>query len=337
MRLKPTDKTKLVFSLALLVLVPVVCFVYWLLQSSSDTAQSRVGAPATSQQVSLEAAQQSDLRQFLRIVQSDDTAAAAQLLKQNSWLAKGQRADDDDATALHLAHSVAMATLLLANGADLNARDSKPFATPLRWAAAELLNRDPSTPELIRFLESKGAAEPDIIFATATGDLAQMQKLLSGDGTILDERSADEDVLFGGCTPLQTAAYFGQAGAAKLLIQSGADVHDRSGWNNTEPLEKAAFAGNADVAALLVDHGAKIDGTDQDFTHSPLYNAAMMSHAEVVKILLAHGVATSPILVPGVRKAAGHPPHYGVATGTPQQYQQILALLGATPSTQSGS
>jgi len=68
MRLKLTDKTTLAFSAALLIGVPGVCFLYWLLQSSSDTAPISVSAPATSQAVSLEAAEQSDLREFLRIV-----------------------------------------------------------------------------------------------------------------------------------------------------------------------------------------------------------------------------------------------------------------------------
>ena len=334
MHLRATDKAKLATAAAVLILVLGVPFLYWRWTASSQTDSSHATMPTTSPTASPAAEQQASLRQFLQVVQSDDTAKAMEMLNKNPALAKADRAEDG-ATALHLARSVAMAKLLLDNSADLNARDTRYFARPLRWAAAELMERNAATPELIRFLESKGAAEPDIIFAVAVGDLAQMAKLLASDSSLLDERSDDQDVLFGGCTPLQIAAYFGQLDAAKMLIQSGADIHDRSGWNNTEPLEKAAWTGHADVVALLLDHGAKVDGTDQDFTHSPLYNAAKAGQADVVKILLAHGAAMSPALIPAVRKAMQNIGHNGPAPGTPAEYQRVLTLLGAPASTQS--
>ena len=273
-----------------------------------------------------------DVRRFVRFVQSDDTAHAAAMLAKDASLVKAKNAQDH-ATPLHLARSVAMAKLLLDNGADLNALDGHSSATPLRWAASNLWDHSPSRMDLVKYLESKGASEPDIYFAAAVGDVARLGTILAGDSTLVNKRSDKNDVLFGGAAPLQIAAYTDQLDAVKFLLDHGADVHDRSEWSNTESIEKAAWTGGADVVALLLDRGATVNGTDRDFTHSPLYNAATSGHAEVVKILLAHGAAGSPMLIPAVRRAmaGAHPGDSN--TGTPQEFQDILGMLKAMPST----
>jgi ankyrin repeat protein len=286
------------------------------------------GVPSTPPEAALDA----DRSRFLHVVQSDDTQQAAAMLAKNPSLAKEKR-PADGVTPLHLARSVAMAQLLLDNGADIDARDARHSARPLRWAAAGLLDRKNATLDLIRFLESKGAAESDIFFAAAVGDTLQLERILAGDPSLIDKQADHNDVLSGGCAPLQIAAYTGQLDAAKLLIDCGANVHDRSGWNNTEPLEKAAWTGRADVVTLLLEHGAKVDGTDADFTHSPLYNAATAGHADVVKILLAHGAASSPKLIPAVQKAMHRANHDGTA-GMPEDFKQVLSMLNTIASTQ---
>ncbi|MGD0389658.1 MAG: ankyrin repeat domain-containing protein [Tepidisphaeraceae bacterium] len=335
MPLKPADKATLAAVaglLAVLSLGALLLYWQWPTESQPVAIPTTLPAPSGPTVASLHA----DMRRFFRIVESDDTQRAAAMLAQNPSLAKEIR-PEDGVTPLHLAHSVAMAKLLLDNGADLNARDARHSASPLRWAAFESWDGKHQTRDLVRFLQSKGAAEPDIFFAAAVGDVAQLGKILAHDSSQIDEQAGANDVLFAGCTPLQIAAYAGQSDAAKLLLDRGADVHDRSGWNDTEPLEKAAWTGRADIVTLLLDHGALVDGPDRIFTHSPLYNAAVMGHAAVVKILLAHGAATSSKLIPAVRTAMQHIDSNtnGPIPGTPEEFQQVLATLNAIPSTQA--
>ena len=137
------------------------------------------------------------------------------------------------------------------------------------------------------------------------GNIAQLETILAGDPSLVNKRSDNNDVLFGGGAPLQVAAYAGRVDVVKFLLDHRTDIHDRSEWKNTEAVEKAAWTGGADVVEFLLDRGATVNGTDRDFAHSPLYAAATSGHANVVKILLAHGEHDSSILIPAVRSAIG--------------------------------
>ena len=164
------------------------------------------------------------------------------MLAKDASLAK-VTSTQDRATPLHLATSVVMAKLLLDNGADINARDGHYSATPLRWAASNLWDHSHSWMDLVRYLQSKGASETDIYFAAAVGDVARMQTILTGDPSLVNKRSNNNDLLFGGAAPLQIAAYADRLDAVKFLLDHGANIHDRSEWKNTEAVEKAAWTG----------------------------------------------------------------------------------------------
>ena len=335
MPLKLSDKLKLASVAALLLIALTgVLLLYRQWPTDSQTAAIPTTLPDIALSTPSAPSLNADARRLLRLVQSDDTEQAAVMLAKNPSLAKANIAGSG-ITPLHMAHSVAMAKLLLDNGADINARDTRHSATPLRYVAARLSGRKQSILDLIRFLQSKGASASDIYLASAVGDVTQLEKILAANPSLIDKPSSENDVLFHACAPLQIAAYVGQFDSAKLLLEHGANVHNQGSWSNTEPLEKAAWTGSADVVELLLDHGAKIDGTDKDFTHSPLYNAATMGHADVVKILLTHGADTSPRLIPDVRNAMNQPDQGGPTPGTHEEFQQVLAMLNATPLTQT--
>jgi Ankyrin repeats (3 copies)/Ankyrin repeat len=330
MALKSADKLKLAAAGTLLVVLALGALIVWMyLPTDSASDVSAPPVPATQPSTP-----KSDFGHFLRIVQSDDIQQATAMLAKDPSLAKQSRARDG-ATPLHLAISVSMAKLLLDNGADINAHKSAYSGTPLRWAASQLLDRKPESRELVRFLQSRGAAEPDIYFAAAVGDIPQMKKLLAADPSLLEKSSRSGDVLFDSCSPLQIAAYADAFDSAKFLIDQGANVRNRSGWHNTEALEKAAWAGGADVVALLLDHGASVDGSDKVYGDIPLQNAATMGHADVVKILLAHGATIPRRLIPDVRAAMQHPDNNsGPTSGTQDEFKQVLEMLSAITATQ---
>ena len=85
--------------------------------------------------------------------------------------------------------------------------------------------------------------------AAATGDLSAIKDALgdSADLNALDSQS--------GITPLGWAALNGQAEAAKLLIEKGADVNARN-RDGTTSLHSAAFLGRIGTVKLLLENGA---------------------------------------------------------------------------------
>jgi HEAT repeat protein len=166
--------------------------------------------------------------------------------------------DDNFQTPLHIAVSngdMAMAELLLANDADINAENRRGF-TPLSYVAGD------GHTELAKFLIAKGA--------------------------IVDCRTKDY------MTPLHLAASNGYSALVELLIANGADVGAHSGGIGLTgtPLHDAAYEGHVEVARILLAHGAEVDarGGDQE---TPLHRAATRHHCDVAELLLRNGAAVN--------------------------------------------
>jgi len=130
------------------------------------------------------------------------------------------------------------------------------------------------------------AAEVDALGladAAAIDATDRVRELLAADPDVADARTPD------GFTPLQLAAFFGAPGAARLLIEAGADVSAVA--NNPmriQPLHAAAAGRHGDIAALLIAAGADVDGRQQH-GYTPLHAAAQNGDADLVDALLAAG------------------------------------------------
>ena len=103
---------------------------------------------------------------------------------------------------------------------------------------------------------ARHGAVSDVFSAAATGRLAELHDALR------DEEAVNA-YSYDGWTPLHLAAFFGRLDAARVLLESGADVHavSRNGLENT-PLHAATAGKHTEIALLLLKHGANPDTVD---------------------------------------------------------------------------
>src|SRR5579862_1652723 len=123
----------------------------------------------------------------------------------------------------------------------------------------------------------------DIFEATALGRLADLKDRIRNEASLINSRSKD-------CfTALHFAGFFGQPDAARLLIDSGAEV-DAVAANPMQvmPLHSAASARNLEAVRLLLEHGAPVNA-QQHGGWAPIHSAAQNGDKPMVELLLKHG------------------------------------------------
>ena len=161
--------------------------------------------------------------------------------------------DKDGNTPLHTAAkagNTAKVWALIANKADINARDTRWISggwTPLHWAAF-------------------------------CGHAAIVTLLIEADINAKDNLDK---------TPLHWAAQHGHIDVVRLLIANNADINAKNDSGYT-PLHWAAWNGYIDVVRLLLDKGAYVNARNREgFT--PLHRAARNGHKDVAALLRERG------------------------------------------------
>jgi ankyrin repeat protein len=91
--------------------------------------------------------------------------------------------------------------------------------------------------------------------AVKRGDVAAMKALLEADRRLVNARSETDTR---GTYPLHVAAEFGQAAAARLLLDYGADVSALDSENDAIALCWAAFFARPEVAKALLKAGSEV-------------------------------------------------------------------------------
>lgn len=139
--------------------------------------------------------------------------------------------------------NVESARLLIAHGANVNAKERWRGQTALMWAAAEGL------PAMVKELIAHGA------------DVDARSQVNNWERDVTAEPRRKYMPL-GGWTPLLFAARQGSLDVAKVLVEAGADVNLQDP-DLVSPMVTAIVNGHYDIAAYLAGKGADIDLADR--------------------------------------------------------------------------
>ena len=143
----------------------------------------------------------------------------------------------DGQTPLHFARSREVVDLLLAKGADIDARDVDHRSTPAEWMTGDIGGAD-SRIDIARYLVERGATV-DIFLVAALGLTDRARQMLQHDRTLLNLRTSQ-------------GIYAAQAPSSYHIYQ----------WNlgpNLSPLQVAADRGNVETLRVMLEFARPID------------------------------------------------------------------------------
>lgn len=232
----------------------------------------------------------------------------------------------DGGTPLHFARTADVAELLIARGANLDARDEDHRSTPAQWHVT-------TQPMVARALLNAGA-EADIFVAAGLGDLELTQRVVRENPECVTYRIGNNQGPFPGigfegtggtclqwqlgfnCSPQEVAKKRGHEEIYDLLMESTPAKHqlqiacmlaDRElamSLLNPHPglveefddedrmlLAKACWETNNETEAirLMLDCGFPLGIPEPNHGYTPLHNAAFAGNAEVVRLLIERG------------------------------------------------
>jgi uncharacterized protein len=129
----------------------------------------------------------------------------------------------------------------------------------------------------------------DVFEASALGRTERVRELLDADPALANAWADD------GFQPLGLASFFGNADAARLLVEGGAEVNSASrNAMKVMPLHSAAAAQDPvvrhEIAQLLLEAGADPNARQQD-EYTPLMAADQHGDARLRDLLVEHGAS----------------------------------------------
>jgi ankyrin repeat protein len=117
----------------------------------------------------------------------------------------------------------------------------------------------------------------DVFDIARKGTVEQVKEVLKTNPNAFKTVNSD------GFSPLTLACYKGNNEVAKLLIENGCDINQKSSMGT--PLMAAVVKGNIEIVSLLLKKNAEVNVTDNNGTTALLY-ATMFKNKEIVSLLI---------------------------------------------------
>ena len=198
---------------------------------------------------------------------SDDIVKVPTSSRVSDVKAKNKQRLKGNWTDLHSAAregQFSLAALLIADGADVNAKTDGSLQTPLYWA--------------IR-----------------SGHSATMELLISN--------NADVNAINPhGTTLLHTAIFFGREDFVRTLLEHNAKLNVKTisgDYPGETPLHTAASTGKEDIVQLLLSYGVDINATDKS-GNTPLRRCVDNGHQKLVELLIGMGADIAKSNIHGI-------------------------------------
>ena len=281
----------------------------------------------------------------------------------------------DGQTPLHFAPSRAVIDLLLAAGADIDARDVDHRATPAEW----MLDRGAGRCELARYLVERGAFT-DIFLAAALGLTDRVRAMLTSDPALLElrtgrgsygaqppssyhiyywsvgdgrspldvasefEQQVTLDAMLAFATPMQQlrlACRRGDEAAARALIREHPTLIESMSRDDHRLISDAAWNGDARAVTVMVALGFNPRTPGHD-SGTALHCASWAGSPETVAALLRHPEVSELVAIKEARYGGtplGWCCHGSLHGDTARDHAAVARLLldaGARPSAESG-
>ena len=198
----------------------------------------------------------------------------------------------DGQTPLHFARSIRVADLLLARGADIDARDLDHRSTPAEWMIGDF-DKPGSRIAVARHLVDRGAS-CDVFLAAATGNTPRARSLLEKDPSLLNRRTGQGDyaekspssfhiylwTIGANLTPLQAASKFNQQETLNAMLPFASP---------TQRLLLACHTGDAASARRIVSDNPGIVERLDDTDRRALTDEAWLPNPTAVELMMELG------------------------------------------------
>jgi ankyrin repeat protein len=284
-----------------------------------------------------------DLSKLLAAIAEGETQTVSDLLTQRPALADAHAPNGQ--TPLHLAaecNNPRIAAVLVAYGADMNAKYEQSGHSALSWAVT--CNAQECAQALVKL-----GGEPDLFCAAGSGAIEHVQACFDTEGALVPGASRTGSSRFAPdgsrlpCPPLTAreqvsdALYIacrnGQAEVVRFLLGKQPDLSFRA-YLGATPLHWAYFGGSRAVVRLLEQNGADTEVRDDSVGCTPrsfgICVAANWGFASVVRARLAE----DPSLA-NITDGRTSPLHEAVRSNN-TEIVSILLGLGANPSLTNG-
>ena len=227
----------------------------------------------------------------------------------------------DGQTPLHFARSRAVADMLLAAGADIDARDVDHRSTPAEWMLDR--TRDAGRYDLASYLVQRGA-HADIFLAAALGLTGRVRSMLEADRGLLDLRTGQGD--YGEKAPSSYHIYFWTIGDSRSPLDVAEQFEQRATvevmLEFASPLQRLLFAcraGDEQRARTIVREHPDIIESMSPADHRAIADAASNGAARAVAVMLELGFDPR---VTG--HDSGTPLHCAAWEGSPETVAALL-------------